>query len=112
MYNIWHVMKQRCGNPNNPNYKYYGGKGVKVCEEWEDFAKFAEWANANGYYEQGKVPHSQKLSIDRIDSNGDYCPDNCQWITMQENQAKMLKERWANERKSCTERSVRTEMAV
>lgn len=70
-------MRQRCGNPQTPNYKYYGGRGIKVCNEWEhDFKTFYDWAMSHGY--------SDELTIDRIDVNGNYEPSNCQWVTMKE----------------------------
>ena len=77
LYTIWEAMKRRCYNPNCRPYKYYGGKGVKVCDEWLEYPGFKSWAIANGY--------TDSLSIDRLDSNGDYTPENCQWITMSEN---------------------------
>lgn len=78
IYRILSYMKTRCYNTNILGYKYYGGKGIKVCDEWKnDFLKFKEWALSNGYQDD--------LSIDRIDSNGDYCPENCRWITLLEN---------------------------
>ena len=73
-------MKRRCYNPNCTQYKYYGGKGVKVCVEWLEYEEFKAWAIANGY--------ADNLTIDRIDSNGNYEPENCQWITMSENIAR------------------------
>lgn len=74
---IYRAMKERCYNPNHKMYKYYGGKNIKICEEWlNDIENFFNWAKNNGY--------SDKLTIDRIDSNKDYSPDNCRWITMAE----------------------------
>lgn len=78
LYGVWKTMRQRCNNSNNYDYRWYGAKGIKVCEEWNDFAKFREWANGSGYKEG--------LTIDRIDSQGNYEPSNCRWITIQEQQ--------------------------
>lgn len=77
LYTTWEAMKRRCCNPNCRQYQYYGGKGVKVCDEWLEYEGFKAWALANGY--------ADNLTIDRIDSNGDYEPANCQWITLAEN---------------------------
>lgn len=77
LYNSWKGMKQRCNNPNATDYKYYGGKGVKVTSNWDRFKDFALFALANGY-EEG-------LTIDRVDPNKGYYPSNCRWISHVEN---------------------------
>lgn len=76
IYRIWQNMKSRCRNPKVPNYKNYGGRGIKVCDEWQDSSKFIDWALKNGYRDD--------LYIDRIDNNGDYEPFNCKWSTRKE----------------------------
>lgn len=77
LYNIWLNMKQRCSNPKASHYEYYGGRGISVCREWRDsFSSFREWAISNGY--------NEKLTLDRIDRDEDYCPGNCRWITQME----------------------------
>lgn len=74
---IFNGMKQRCNNPNNPNYKYYGGRGIRVCEEWIKSPNlFYEWAITHGY--------AENLTIDRIDNDGNYEPSNCRWVTKEE----------------------------
>lgn len=77
LYGIWKGMRQRCYNPNNHAYHRYGGRGITVCDEWNnDFVTFRDWALANGY--------SDNLSIDRKDNNGNYDPSNCRWATQKE----------------------------
>ena len=81
LYKIFSLMKDRCLNPDNKDFVYYGAAGVTICEEWlNDFTSFEAWARSHGY--------SDHLTIDRIDPIGDYCPENCQWITIEEQQKK------------------------
>lgn len=71
LYDVWHNMRQRCENPNSGVYRWYGAKGVKVCDEWHDFEGFSKWAHANGYKDLDGVPRRERLSIDRIDLEQD-----------------------------------------
>lgn len=85
LYRIWQCMLNRCRRKKDVCYKAYGGRGISVCEEWNDFSAFYKWAMANGY--------TDELSIDRIDVDGNYEPSNCQWITMIENSRKAVEDR-------------------
>lgn len=80
LYGIWINMRQRCFNSQHRDYKYWGGKGIRTCKEWNNYLNFKYWALNNGY--------TKKLVIDRIDNNKDYEPNNCQWITQAENAKK------------------------
>ena len=96
LYNIWHLMKQRCTNPNASGFKWYGAKGVNVCDEWQEYENFAKWAYSNGYEDIQNLPRAQRLSIDRIDSDGDYCPENCRFVTISENSRRACEKRRKN----------------
>lgn len=88
LYHVYYGIKQRCYNSKNSKYYLYGGKGIRLCNEWNnDYEKFKIWSLKNGYKEEAG------LSIDRIDSNKDYCPENCQWISLSKNSAKANKNR-------------------
>ena len=76
LYRVWGDMRSRCRNPNHRAYKYYGGRGITICAEWDDYTAFRDWAFAHGYREG--------LTIDRINNDGNYEPGNCRWITMAE----------------------------
>ena len=76
IYAVWSMLIQRCENPNNEMYKHYGGRGISVCEEWHKFEVFYAWAISSGY--------AKGLTIERKNVDGDYCPENCTWITMKE----------------------------
>ena len=76
IYRIWADMKQRCDNPHNAFYHRYGGRGISYVPEWIDFYEFYKWAASSGYRED--------LTIDRIDNNKGYSPDNCKWSTQKE----------------------------
>ena len=82
LYRIWSGMKERCFNPNNRNYKHYGGRGISVCDEWRfDFMAFYKWSVATGYDET--APRGQ-FTIERNDYDGHYCPENCSWSTLKD----------------------------
>lgn len=85
LYSRWRGMRARCNNKNNEHYNNYGGRGISVCKEWDDFMLFQDWALANGY--------NDTLTLDRKNNNLGYNPDNCRWVTQVEqnnNQSKTI----------------------
>lgn len=81
LYSVWKTMKKRCENSNHKDYKWYGAKGVSVCDNWHDYCVFKEWAINNGYDENAEWG---QCTIDKINPYGNYEPNNCRWVTMAE----------------------------
>ena len=82
IYHIYQGVKQRCLNPKNPSYYLYGGRGISICAEWVDnFQAFYGWSMENGY--------TDEMTLDRIDSEKDYSPQNCQWISKSANSVRV-----------------------
>lgn len=78
LYRKYHHIKGRCYNPNDKRYSRYGGRGIKMCDEWlKDYMSFEEWSLRNGY--------AEGLTIHRVDNDGDYCPNNCKYVSFSEN---------------------------
>lgn len=95
LFSIWGSMLDRCTNKRSGGYHNYGGRGIEVCEAWKRYEEFRDWAKSHGY--------TDSLSIERIDVNGHYCPDNCTWITLREqnyNRRSTVRIAWNGETKT------------
>lgn len=104
---VYSSMKDRCYNPNSDSYRNYGARGIKICDEWNnDYASFVRWALDNGYEFIPDDKRNNMLSIDRIDCNGPYSPENCRWadrITQANNKLSITKLTYMSETHSVAE---------
>ena len=89
LYSIWKAMRRRCNSKKIKEYHRYGGRGISVCKEWDNYTSFRDWSLSNGW--------KDGLTIDRIDNDGNYCPNNCRWIYLHENIKKTSRVRITDE---------------
>lgn len=92
LYRVWVEMRARCRGPHK-SFRHYGERGIRVCQGWQDFEAFQAWALANGYEHDPLVPRADRLSIDRIDPDGNYEPGNCRFIPLRKNAARARNKR-------------------
>lgn len=85
LYKTWLSMRERCNNQAHPFFHCYGGKGVTVCPDWDDYGNFKAWAVANGYEHRPDIPLGDRPSLDRKDPSGPYSPENCRIIRHRDN---------------------------